>query len=50
MTNEAREQEVWKVYPKYPWIEVSNLGRVRAKDRYVRNGKNSKRLIKSHVS
>lgn len=49
MVNEVREQEVWKTYSDYPWIEVSNLGRVRTKDRYVRNGKNSKRLIKRQV-
>lgn len=48
MTNEAREHEVWKTYPDYDFIEVSNLGRVRTKDRYVPNGR-GKRLVKGHV-
>lgn len=48
MTN-TNEQEVWKICPEYPWIEASNLGRVRTRDRYVSNGKNSKRLVKGHV-
>lgn len=41
MTNAVREQEVWKQYPDYDFIEVSNLGRVRTKDRTVtyKNGK-----------
>lgn len=49
MVNEAREQEVWRTYPDYDFIEVSNLGRVRTKDRYVpcRNG--GKRLVKGRV-
>ena len=36
-----KEQEIWKVYPDYPFIEASNLGRVRTKDRIAtdRNGK-----------
>lgn len=48
MTNKI-EEEIWKVYPDYPFVEVSNLGNVRTKDRYVPNGKNSKRLVKGRV-
>lgn len=48
MTNETREEEVWKIFPDYPFIEVSNLGRVRTKDRYVPNGK-GKRLVKGRI-
>lgn len=33
MSNE--EQEVWKTYPEFDFIEVSNLGNVRTKDRIV---------------
>lgn len=35
------EEEIWKTYPDYDFIEVSNLGRVRTKDRVVtyKNGK-----------
>lgn len=49
MTNEAREQEIWKQYPDYPFIEVSNLGRIRTKDRYVLGRNGSKRLIKGRI-
>lgn len=46
MTNKVREQEVWKQYPEFDFIEVSNLGRVRTKDRYVLGRNGSERLIK----
>lgn len=36
------EQEIWRVYPDYSFIEVSNLGRVRTKDRSVK-GKDGKK-------
>ncbi len=49
MINEAREQEIWKPYPKYPFIEASNFGRVRAKDRYVKVKGRGKRLVKGRV-
>lgn len=50
MVNAVREREVWRQYsdPKYPFIEVSNLGRVRTKDRYVPNG-GGKRLVKGQI-
>lgn len=44
-----KEREIWKTYPEFPFIEASNLGRIRTKDRYVPNGKNSRRLVKGHV-
>lgn len=44
-----KEEEVWRTHPDYPFIEVSNLGRVRTKDRYVPNGENSKRLVNGHI-
>lgn len=41
-------EEIWKTYPKYTFIEVSNLGRVRIKDRWVPcNG--GERLVKGHI-
>ena len=49
MTNETREEEVWKIFPDYPFIEVSNLGRVRTKDRYVPSKNGSKRLVKGRI-
>lgn len=33
------EKEVWKTYPEFDFIQVSNLGRVRTLDRVVSNGK-----------
>lgn len=43
-----KEEEVWKTYPDYPFIEVSNLGRVRTLDRWVQcNG--GKRLVKGRI-
>ena len=42
------DNEVWKPYPDYPWIEGSSLGRVRTLDRYVRN-KNGKRIVKGRI-
>lgn len=48
MTNKT-EEEIWKVYPDYPFVEVSNLGNVRTKDRYVPGRNGSKRLIKGRV-
>ena len=42
------EQEVWKTYPDIPFLQASNLGRIRTVDRWVPyNG--SKRLIKGRV-
>ena len=29
MTDTEKEQEIWKIYPKYHWVEVSNLGNIR---------------------
>lgn len=49
MTNKAKEQEIWKQYPEFDFIEVSNLGRVRTKDRYVPSKNASKRLVKGRV-
>lgn len=44
-----KEQEVWKTYPEFDFIEVSNLGRVRTTDRYVTCKNGVKRLYKSRV-
>lgn len=45
----TKQKEVWKVYPEFDFIEVSNLGRVRTKDRYVPVKGRGKRLIKGRV-
>lgn len=43
-----KDREVWKTYPEFPFIEASNLGRIRTKDRWVPNGK-GKRLVKGRI-
>ena len=43
---DTKEQEVFRIYQKYPWIEVSNLGRVRTKDRIVTRSDGMKLYIK----
>ena len=49
MTDEVKEQEVWKQYPKYSFIEVNQFGEVRTRDRYVSVKGGSKRLVKGRV-
>lgn len=49
MVNAVREREVWGQYPDYDFIEASNLGRIRTKDRVVKGRNGSKRLYKGHV-
>ena len=40
---------IWKTCPKFTFLEVSNLGEVRTKDRYVPARNGGKRLIKGRV-
>lgn len=50
MVDKAEEEkEVWKVYPEIPFIEASNLGRVRTKDRIVNSKNGRKYHIKGRV-
>lgn len=44
-----KEEVVWKTYPEFPFIEVSQFGDVRTKDRYVKCKDGSKRLIKGRI-
>lgn len=44
-----KEQEIWKTYPEYDFIEVSNLGRVRTKDRTVIRSDGRKQFAKGRV-
>ena len=46
MTN---DEEIWKIYPDYDFIEVSNLGRVRTKDRTIMRKDGKKLFIKGHM-
>lgn len=43
------EDEVWKRYPEFDWVQASNLGKVRTVDRYVSDGRGSRRLVKGLV-
>lgn len=45
----AKEQEIWRTYPEFPWIEASNLGRVRTKDRVVMYKNGAKHFYKAHI-
>lgn len=44
-----KEQEIWRTYPDYPFIEASNFGRVKTVDRIVIDKNGDKRLIKGRV-
>lgn len=44
-----KEEEIWKVYSKIPFIEASNLGRVRTKDRVVTRSNGKKYPVKGKV-
>lgn len=43
------EEEIWKTYPDYDFIEVSNLGRVRTKDRVVTYKNGASHFYKGHI-
>lgn len=43
------DQEIWKVYPGYSFVEVSNLGNVRTKDRYATCRNGGRRLVRGHI-
>ena len=49
MVDTENEQEVWKVYPEYPFIEASNFGRIGTRDRWVTYEDGRKRFVKSHI-
>lgn len=49
MTQTTDEQVVWKTHPEYPWVEVSNLGRIKTVDHYVTCKNGSKKLVKGHI-
>lgn len=49
MADKAEEKEIWKTYPDYPFIQASNLGRVRTRDRYVPVKGGGKRLVKGRI-
>lgn len=46
---ENTEQEIWRSYPEFDFIEASNLGRVRTKDRVVTRSNGRKQFIKGRV-
>lgn len=49
MVDTEKEQEIWKTYPEYDFVEVSNLGRIRTKDRTITDKNGRKRLVKGKV-
>ncbi len=45
----TKPKEVWRTYPDYPFIEASNLGNVRTKDRTVTRSNGGKYFVKGRV-
>ena len=43
------EEEVWKPYPDYPYIEANQFGEVRTIDRIVTRSNGRKQFIKGRV-
>lgn len=43
------EKEIWKTYPEIPFIEASNLGRIRTKDRYVTCSDRKRKFVKGVI-
>lgn len=43
------EEEAWKTYPDYNFVEVSNLGRVRTIDRVVTYKNGVRHFYKGHI-
>lgn len=41
--------EIWKVYPEFPWVEVSPFGDVRTRDRWVPYRGKGKLFIKGRI-
>lgn len=46
---DTEEEEDWKTYPEYDFIEASNLGRIRTKDRYVMRKDGRKQFVKGRI-
>ena len=43
------EKEIWKKYPEIPFIEASNLGRIRTVDRTVIRSDGQKQFVKGVI-
>lgn len=46
---DTNQKEIWKTHPKIPFIEASNLGRVRTEDRTITDKNGRKRFVKGRV-
>ncbi len=49
MVDAVREQEVWKQYPDYPFIEANQFGEIRIKDRVITRSNERKQFVKGRV-
>ena len=49
MTNKEKEQEIWKSYPDYPFIEANQFGEVIIKDRVTTRKNGVKYHVKGRV-
>lgn len=43
------EEEVWRTYPEYDFVEVNQFGEVRTKDRTILRKNGAKQFIKGHI-
>lgn len=46
---DTKQKEIWRTYPEIPFIEASNLGRVRTKDRVITYKDGRKHFYKGRV-
>lgn len=46
---DTEQEEIWRTYPEYTFIEVSNLGRIRTRDRTVTRKDETKQLVRGIV-
>lgn len=49
MVDKAKQEEIWRTYPEYDFIEVSNLGRIRIKDRMVTRSSKGDFYVKGRI-
>lgn len=49
MSNEVKEQAVWRTYPSIDFLQANQFGEVRTVDHYVSRSNGRKQFVKGHV-
>lgn len=49
MDNETKDQNIWKTYPEFDFIEVNKIGEVRTIDRTVIRSDGQKQFVRGHI-